>query len=94
MLLFRGYRRKELCKLIIGNIWNSCTKDVSLQKICDQFDNDFNLEIGSALKYFRHFIARKLITVNMAERIIIAKLTITDIEINKLEEGEIDYISS
>lgn len=84
---------KNYAKLLL-EILNSCTKDINLQKICDQFDNDFNLEIGSALKYFRHFIARKLITVNMEERIIIAKLTITDMEINKLEEGEIDYISS
>ena len=71
---------KGYAKLLLKTL-NNCTKVENLQKICDEFDKEYNLEIGSALKYFRHLIARKLIKLNMEERIIVAKLTINDIEI-------------
>ncbi len=84
---------KSYAKLLLKLIENSDEYD-NLQSICDQFDKDYNLEIGSALTYFRHFIARKLINLNLEERVVVAKLTINDIEIYELEEGKIDYISS
>lgn len=84
---------ESYAKLLLKSLNKNKEVD-NLQKICDQFDKDYNLEIGSALKYFRHFVARKLITLNMDERIIVAKLSVNDIEIHELEEGKNDYISS
>lgn len=84
---------KSYAKLLLELFKNS-KENINLQMICDQFDKDYNLEIGSALTYLRHFIARKIINLNLEERIIVAKLTLNDIEIYELEEGEIDYISS
>lgn len=70
-------------------------KQTILQDICDQFDENYNLEIGSALTYLKHLIARKLISVKMDDtRIIVARLSIDNIRINVNMEDNIDYISS
>lgn len=73
---------------------NESSSEENLQKICDQFDENYNLETGSALKYLRYLIARKLLTVNMEERIIVSKLIKSNIEIHVSREDNIDYIIS
>ncbi|WP_318241048.1 TnsA endonuclease C-terminal domain-containing protein [Ureibacillus galli] len=63
--------------------------------MCDQFDINYNLEVGSAFTYLKHLIARKLITLKMDEAIIVvARLYMENIRINLSKEANVDYISS
>lgn len=75
-------------------IINESASEDNLQKICDQFDENYNLETGSALNYLRYSIARKLLKVNMEERIIVSKLTKSSIKTLGSRGDNIDNIVS
>lgn len=80
---------------IFLQVLRKSTNEENLQNICDQFDEDYNLEIGSAITYLKHLIARKLIILKMDETaIIVARLSIKNIKINSSKEINFDYISS
>lgn len=80
---------------IFLQVLRKSANEENLQNICDQFDEDYNLEIGSAITYLKHLIARKLIILKMDETaIIVARLSIKNIKINSSKEINFDYISS
>jgi hypothetical protein len=66
----------------------------NLLAICNSFDEDNNLETGSALCYIRHFIARKYISIDMNKKINPSKLTMNKIKLNFPKEDNVDYIIS
>ncbi|WP_369075722.1 TnsA endonuclease C-terminal domain-containing protein [Lysinibacillus sphaericus] len=55
--------------------------------MCNKFDEEYNLEAGTALTYVKHLIARKKIVFNMMEKLDIRKLKIGEITI-KYSGGE------
>ncbi|MGE7694967.1 TnsA endonuclease N-terminal domain-containing protein [Lysinibacillus sp. NPDC094177] len=62
-----------------------------LLAVCNRFDEDYNLETGSALSYVKHFIARKYISVDMNKKINPSNLSINQIILNISKEDNIDY---
>lgn len=61
--------------------------------MCNIFDEEYNAEVGTALTFVKHLIARKLISFNMVEKIDIRKLIISDITFKDNRGDKIDYIS-
>lgn len=80
----------ELFKVLITAKNKMDTKIISL---CNKFDEEYNLEVGTALTYVKHLIARKMIAFNMMEKLDIRKLKISEISIKDSGGNEIDYIS-
>ena len=88
-------REDERYADIFLEVLNSSSDEENLQNICDQFDENYNLEVGSAITYLKHLIARKLITLKMDEKVIVvARLSIKNIKLNSSKEVNFDYISS
>ncbi|MDH8003312.1 TnsA endonuclease C-terminal domain-containing protein, partial [Bacillus cereus] len=42
--------------------------DKDLMEICNEFEEQYNLEQGSSIKYFKHLLARKLFFVDMSSQ--------------------------
>ena len=61
-------KRSEGYAQILLQVLSNSLGGENLQQICDQFDGNYNLEIGSALNYLRFLIGRKKVTVNMEEK--------------------------
>ncbi|WP_203247660.1 TnsA endonuclease N-terminal domain-containing protein [Sporosarcina beigongshangi] len=88
-------KEDEKYALIFLNILtNKRGNDENLLDVCNQFDADYNIEIGSALSYIRHFVARKLISVDMEEIITASNLTIKELKMNVSGVDYFDYIGS
>lgn len=87
---------EELIALDLLKVLNSNLNNLNLKiiRICNEFDENYNLEIGSAVIYFKHLIARKIIRLNMMEKVDIRKLDISEITIKDDGGEKIDYISS
>ncbi|EFI70147.1 Tn7-like transposition protein A [Lysinibacillus fusiformis ZC1] len=75
----------ELLKVIKFNVKRLNIKIISL---CNKFDEEYNLEVGTALTYIKHLIARKMIVFNMMEKLDIRKLKISEITIKGNGGGE------
>lgn len=67
--------------------------NLKIIKVCNKFDDDYNAEVGSAITYFKHLIARKFISFNMTEKMDIRKLNINEITIKENRGENIDNIS-
>ncbi|MGE0978322.1 heteromeric transposase endonuclease subunit TnsA [Bacillus toyonensis] len=64
----------------------------TLIELFNQFDNQYNLESGEAINYFKHLVSRKYITVDMStKKINLKNLTIKDISFQKGEYKNCDY---
>jgi len=69
----RGLTKEELqhcCEILINKFSDS---NHSIRKITSDFDKENNIEVGTGLYIFKYLLASKQITVNMNERIDIAK---------------------
>ncbi|MDP1396294.1 TnsA endonuclease N-terminal domain-containing protein [Lysinibacillus capsici] len=80
----------ELLNILKSNRNNLNTKII---KLCNIFDEEYNADVGTAITYVKHLIARKLISFNMMEKIDIRKLIISDITFKDNGGDKIDYIS-
>lgn len=64
----------------------------TLIELFNQFDNQYNLESGETINYFKHLVSRKYITVDMStKKINLKNLTIKDISFQKGEYKNCDY---
>lgn len=93
---FLDSEEEELIALDFLKVLNSNLNNRNLKiiRVCNEFDENYNLEVGSAIIYFKYLIARKLILLNMMEKVDIRKIDISEITINDDGGEKIDYISS
>ncbi|MFY0744545.1 TnsA endonuclease N-terminal domain-containing protein [Solibacillus silvestris] len=69
------------------------TADYKINDFCNKFDEDYNLEIGTALSYFKYFTARKKISLNMSGKFDIRKFKVSELTFTEKGGDKIDSIS-
>ncbi len=79
---------------LLKTLTNKNSQNLKIINFCNRFDEDYNLEVGTALTYVKHLIARKLIAINMVEKLDIRKIKISEITIKDSGGEKFDYISS
>lgn len=84
---------EDLAINFLQSVINSTDTKIKIIQFCNKFDNEYNLETGKALNYFKYFIARKLISLNMGDQIKINNLKISNLIISEDWRKQIDYIS-
>ncbi len=62
--------------------------------LCNKFDEEYNLEVGTALTYVKYLIARKIIVIYMVEKLDVRTLKIDEINIKGNGGNKIDYFFS
>ncbi|MCH3965727.1 MAG: TnsA endonuclease N-terminal domain-containing protein [Clostridium sp.] len=86
---FEGIEKLEFIDLIYEFIKRIVGSNKTMRTICNTFDKDMSLEIGSGLSIFKYLIINKIIEVNIVEKIDVNKvIPITNViekSINKLE---------
>lgn len=92
---FLDSKEDELLALEFLKMLNTAKNRLNTKiiQLCNKFDEEYNLEIGTALTYVKHLIARKMIVFNMMEKLDIRKLKIGEITIKGSGGNKIDYIS-
>ncbi|MFP5010458.1 TnsA endonuclease N-terminal domain-containing protein [Bacillus paranthracis] len=69
--------------------------DKNLMEICNEFEEQYNLEQGSSIKYFKHLLARKLFFVDMSsQKLNVRSLTLNDVVFSKRGDENCDSIIS
>ena len=81
----------ELLKILKAN---ENSQNLKIINFCNRLDDDYKLEVGTALTYVKHLIARKIIIINMMDKLDIRKIKISEITINDTGGEKFDYISS
>lgn len=84
---------EDLAISFLKSLVNTTDINKKLIQLCNDFDDEYNLETGTALNYFKYFIARRLIRCNMVAKIKINNLEINDLIISGDWRNKIDYIS-
>ncbi|WP_018932289.1 heteromeric transposase endonuclease subunit TnsA [Gracilibacillus lacisalsi] len=66
---------------------------VSIFDLITAFEEDYILNAGTGVNYFRYLLANKVVSINMNEKLDLRKRTIHDLSINHQKEG-IDYFNA
>ena len=69
--------------------------DKNLISLCNEFDEKYNLDVGSSINYFKHLVARKVISVDMrVKKLNPNSLGVQEITFNQGEGDNCDYAIS
>ncbi|UQW97271.1 TnsA endonuclease N-terminal domain-containing protein [Rummeliibacillus sp. G93] len=83
----------DLTKTFLKSLINATDINISIIQFCNEFDDEYNLETGMALNYFKYFIAVKVIGIDMQHQIKINNLKKSDLIISEDWRKQFDYIS-
>ncbi|WP_223555958.1 TnsA endonuclease C-terminal domain-containing protein [Lysinibacillus sphaericus] len=93
---FLDSREDELLALEFLKVLNTTDNRLNTKIIhlCNKFDEEYNLEVGTALTYVKYLIARKIIVIYMVEKLDVRTLKIDEINIKGNGGNKIDYFFS
>lgn len=88
-------KNETLVKVFLKYLMNFQQADKNLISLCNEFDEKFNLDVGSSINFFKHLVARKVISVDMREKKLNPNsLCVQEITFNQGEGDNCDYAIS
>lgn len=79
--------------LFLKNLNGFRDSNVKVVEICSAFDEEYSLDYGTSINFFKFLLANKYIEVNMVNKINLATLQVSQIKINEQEEQNELYSS-
>lgn len=90
-----GIENVTLVKVFLKFLMNFQQADKNLISLCNEFDEKYNLDVGTSINYFKHLVARKVISVDMIEKKLNPNnLCVQEITFNQGEGDNFDYAIS